>query len=362
MYFGRDVDTGGLSLLESYEIINYVVFSTLLGLLFFIVFYWFGADSSKILIENVLAHSKKERVRSDIFFPTYIVLLTTLIFFAKNYGWHAVSRDGVEGIETSLFAYGKYFFVCMGLMALWCEPLTKKWVIFILLTQIVLMLFDGGRATFFGLVVAYAWILSINGVNLRASQAGYLILFAALLLASRALVLGEGLVEGMVSSLVAEGIFAGYTGLQMGDYVLGGGGYLYGLSYLLDPIIYLLPNGTRGDYLLFITLSVNNYVGKENFGPMGGFFWIAEAIANFGFFGGAIVGSVYGYFLSKLANYRAGKGYYKIFIVAAFGSLLSKYYVANGIKIAIFYLIAAMIIKEVFVGYRFACTTAGRVT
>ncbi|OZB49600.1 MAG: hypothetical protein B7X60_00560 [Polynucleobacter sp. 39-45-136] len=362
MFFGSDVETGGLSLLENYEIINYVVSSTLLGLLFFIFFYWYGTDSKKFVKKQGFVYSKKEYVRKDIFLPTYIALLTILIIFAKNFGWHAVSRDGVVGIETSLFAYGKYFFVCMGLMGLWVEPLSKKWAIFILLTQTFLMLFDGGRATFFGLVVAYAWILSVNGVNLKASQMGYLFLFALILLASRALVLGEGLIDGMVSSVVAEGIFAGYTGLQMGDYVLAGGGYLYGFSYLLDPIIYLLPQGIRENYLLFITLSVNNYIGKENFGPMGGFFWIAEAIANFGFFGGAVIGSVYGYFLSKLENYQTGKGYYKIFIVAAFGSLLSKYYVANGVKIAIFYLIAALIIKKVFVRHRASCGMASLAT
>jgi hypothetical protein len=82
-----------------------------------------------------------------------------------------------EGIATSLFAYGKYLFICMGLLALWYEPLSKKWAGLILITQIIQMLFDGGRTPFFGLVVAYALILSRNGVIPKISHVGYAFLF-----------------------------------------------------------------------------------------------------------------------------------------------------------------------------------------
>ena len=351
MYIGNEIETGGLSLLEDEELIRYVIFSTLVGLLFFVGFYHYGSILSGgdlIDSEDSAEEKKIGGMREGPFALVYIGLLLVLLFFAESYGWHAVSRDGVDGIEASLFAYGKYFFVCMGLFALWCAPTSKKWALFILITQVVLMVFDGGRTTFFGLAVAYAWLLSKNGVNLKMSQAGYLFLFGVLLLATRAFVLGGDLIDGMASSVVAEGIFAGYTALQMGDYILGGGGLLYGLTYLLDPIIYILPKGMREDYLLLATQSISNYVGKENFAPLGGFFWIAETIANFGFFGGAIVGSVYGYALARLENGRGVAGYYRIFVIAAFGALLSKFYLALAVKTAIFYIGAAFIIRYTF--------------
>jgi len=344
MYVGSTIETGGLSLLNNHELIWYVILSTYLGLIFFGIFYLLGANRRSKHYKFI---THKE-VRINIFIPTYLSLLVILLIFAKDWGWHAVSRDKVEGAGASLFAYGKYFFICMGLVALWHKTFSKKWTIFIFLTQLTLMFLDGGRATFFGLVVAYIWILSRKGFNLKASHVGYLVTFGILLLASRAIVLGEGLIDGMMSSLVAEGIFAGYTGLQMAEYIHNGGDVLFGLTYLIDPIIYLLPMGIRENYLLFISLSVNKYSGVEAFGPMGGFFWMAEAIANFGFLGGSIVGSVYGYLLAKLESNNKGEGYYTIFTISAFTSLLSKYYLANGLKIAIFYLGAGFIIKIFF--------------
>jgi len=352
MFIGSLIETGGLSLLEDLEIIHYVMLSTFMGIFFFVAFYYREA-TFRIKYYSCIPELKKVwRINKIIFLPFYTVLLIALIIYAKKYGWHAVSRDGVEGIEPSLFAYGKYFFVCMGLLALWCAPLSKRWVGFILITQTVLMMFDGGRTTFFGIVVAYAWILSRRGLTPRISHVIYVLLFGLLLLATRSLVLESGLVNGMLGSLIAEGIFAGYTGLQMADYVRGGGDLLYGLTYLVDPIIYLLPKGIRDEHL-FIQLSVGNYIGLERFAPLGGFFWIAEAIANFGFLGGAIVGSLYGYFLAKLECDQRNGGYYSIFVIAAIGCLLSKYNFANGIKIMIFYLGAAFLIRLFFVRDQF---------
>lgn len=358
MYIGSNIETGGLSLLEDKELVNYVILNALTGLLFFVIFYKQSSTYKRKLVNRLVENKTNYTLSPPLFLPVYLALLFVLVFFSKSYGWHAVSREGVEGAEASLFAYGKYFYVCMALAALWCNPLSKKWIMFILLTQVALMFFDGGRTTFFGLIVAYAWILSKNGINLKLYQVGYLILFALLLLASRALVLGEGLIDGMVSSLVAEGIFAGYTGLQMADYVRRGGDFLYGITYLFDPIIYLLPKGTRENYLFFFTSSVANYSGQESFGPLGGFFWIAEAITNFGIFGGAIVGSMYGYLLAKLEFGHNGNDFYRMSIIAALGCLLAKYYLANGVKIAIFYLGAAFIIKIVFLKRRYAARPA----
>lgn len=333
-----------LSLSQDQEIIKKLLISAVGGILAFTITYFYGAYKSKEFY-NVITKVSNKKVLIFI----YIIIFFIVSAFASQYGWHASSRDGVGySFATVILAYAKYTFVIIGVFFLVNDPKDKKTVFFILITQLVLMLLDGGRTTFFGLIVAYGWVLSRSGVNFNLKSLLFFILIVFVLLGVRGIAMGTGFFDSVRIGFLAEGVFGGYTALQSIDYVHNyNNTLLLGISYVLDPIIYLLPRVIRDEYLFFGNVT-SSYYGAEKFAPMGGFFWVSESYANFGVVGGVIVGAFYGKMLRVFEEFSNSNIIYSAVFITTVGSILSKVYFANAIKVFVFSMLVAMILKIFF--------------
>ncbi|WP_305058883.1 hypothetical protein [Janthinobacterium sp. SUN137] len=331
-----------LSLLGDKGAINTAVLSSSLALPFFLIGYGYR--------NSVVIHGPQRTLRLahlNGFFLCYLFLWLGLMAFGKDLGWHAISHDNAHGWKTVVFAYAKYCFVAMALLFIYLRKSKPREIFFIFVTQVALMMVDGGRTTFFGFLVAAAWIWHQNGGVVKKKHYIFCALALFAILSARAIVLNQNFADAIVGSVGIEAYFASYTLLQSVSIVDNTRHILYGLTYLLDPFIYLLPSGIRDDHLILL-----KFVGAGNtdelYAPMGGFYYAAEAYANFGVFGPSLVAFFYAllfrYFERQVKYYR----FVGIIFIASFSSIASKVNFANGIKVFLVYLLFTLVFRLFF--------------
>jgi hypothetical protein len=105
----------------------------------------------------------------------------------------------------------------------------------------------------------------------------------------------------MVLPVVVEGGMGDYPSLQsiQGVESMPNPHYTYGTSYILDPLVWLIPQsiGRKGlSPFENWTDSLSNVL-EDKFAPMGGFYYISEAVAAFSYAGPAIVTLIFAGFL-----------------------------------------------------------------
>lgn len=330
-----------LFLLNRSDILFSVFVSSLLGIWSFLFFYL--VKDRKIFFESEYI------VRRILVYPFFIFLFILLVMLGHDYGWHAISLSKETNLYTTLYAYVKYLFIVLSLFMLLNRNLKNKELILIFILNVIVMFVDGARTTFLGLLLGYLFILYKKGVRFSLKTSFLIILGVMLLPAARAIVMSsDNFLSDFISSIVIESTFGGYTSLQ-GVYATQNSNYLFGLSYLLDPIIYLLPKDFRENHLFFNELmNINNLKGDE-FAPLGGFYYIAETYSNFGVFGGAIVGGIFGYILRKLESTDKNLFIIALIFISTFGATFAKQNFANEFKIFFVFLIFSYFIRKIFV-------------
>lgn len=252
-----------LSLLVDKNIIKTAIFSSSLALPFFLFFY---AYRNKIVIQGPERSLRLEHVNGFVF--CYLCLWLVLMAFGKDLGWHAISHDNAQGWKTIVFSYGKYCFIAMALLFMYLRKSRPNEMFFIFLTQVALMMVDGGRTTFFGFLVAAAWIWHQNGGVVKKMHYVFCVMALFAILSARAIVLSQNFADAIVGSVGVEAYFASYTLLQSVSIVDKTHQILYGLTYLLDPFIYLLPSGIRDDHLILLKFAGGGHT-DELYAPMG---------------------------------------------------------------------------------------------
>jgi hypothetical protein len=292
--------------------------------------------------------------RIELYFFCNFFLWFICMYFANKYGWHAFTRS--YSIENSLgytiYAYLKYIYICMGLIFLYANKFQSRFKVGLIISlQIILMIFDGGRTTLFGFIVASYWIYESNHrVNLGKSFF-IVISLISLLVSVRLLVLDDSFFESVIPVIKLESVYGGYSAFQsIAEIDLFHAPLLMGASYLLDPIVYLFPLGIREHYLFFNNFSENfSFNSKEIFAPAGGFFYIAEAYANFGVFGGILIGSFFGILLNLSSKYRNIYPTLIIPYIATFGAIFTKSIFANTFKLFVAYFLIFIILNKIFI-------------
>lgn len=286
------------------------------------------------------------------FWLAYVPLWLLTTALARSYGWHAYSREtaGEGEVTYTVFAYAKYLFNCMGLLYFYAKSFSARGpALFIIASQTLLMLFDGGRTTYFGFMLAVAWLYHQDYRLNTARALTYLSVFGALIVLTRALALSDDSAGDFLGTVVFEGVFGGYTAMQtIAEYVYAKPGLLLGTSYLFDPITYLMPAGLRDNLLFFGQLAGSISSAAEDFAPMGGFYFVAEAYANFGLVGCLLISALFGLALRKVELSRPRWRWLTLAFLATLGSIFTKALFANSVKLFVTYAVFLLLLKFFF--------------
>lgn len=332
-------------LLEEKNYIDLVSLTALLGMVSFSFCYSFRNDNRA---NDSIILSQYYHINTFLTVIVLFFLSIPLILLGPQYGWHAITHERTVEVSaaTTIYAYLRYAFIVLSLLLLSLKFSKKSVVAYVFIINIVVMLFDGARTTFLGLALGYLFILHRSGVRLGL-KSNLLILFLMFMIpTARALALSSDFVSSIIASFAAESTMGGYTSLQ-GVEATKNGGLLFGMSYFLDPIIYLLPRALRDGNLFFFNHVSSNLYGEE-FAPMGGFYYIAEAYSNFSVLGGAVVGGVFAIVLRFAENSRIRGYFFGLVFISTFGATFTKVYFANEIKIFVVFYIFALLWKSLF--------------
>lgn len=228
-------------------------------------------------------------------FPVFLLAC----YLSAHYGWHEYTHMESQESAGPLFtitAYVKYWFVGTYLYYLYKFGLDKgAWIL--LAEHAILVVIDGSRIIFMPVMLLTLYILGAKrkrkGLKTLRVYV-YLFLGLALSILVRALIMGESsLAERMGMSVMIEGGMGAYPSLQVIFAVMHHkvSHFTFGSSYVLDPLIWLFPQGALRDNLSTFHAWVGTIAPalSEDFAPMGGFYYIAESIAAFSYVGPMVI-------------------------------------------------------------------------
>jgi hypothetical protein len=249
---------------------------------------------------------------------------------------------------TSIVFYVKLLFLSLSLFYLANYGLKGFSIVFI--TQILIMIEDGGRTTFFPMFILvislilmkYKLTVPKKIYNKMALNLFFIFLLLTIsVLFSRALIMTnvDNIYIAMLSSLFIEGVMGSYPSLQTLDAIVNHGynSYTYGLSYILDPFLWIYPSATiRDEYAIFEQFKSNiEPILSEKFAPMGGFYFISEANAMFPVLGPILITSVFAFVNIVIERKkRRNKELYFVYF-STVGLLFTKAIFGNIIKLFI---------------------------
>lgn len=232
--------------------------------------------------------------------PLFVI---TCVLCAK-YGWNQQAAAGNPGGIYSLTAYIKDSFVAIYVYFLFRFGLDRwGWVLF--LENAIIMFIDGARTTFFPVAFLTCFIFSAQlprGKRLKVYIIAVLGIVSSI--AARSIILSNhhSVLGKLVVPVSVEGTMGAYGSLQAiyaVEHNANHGHYTYGASYIIDPLALLLPRGKlRDEGQLLLSWENRVYMGIQgDFTPMGGFYYEAEAVAAFSYFGPAIITTIFAFVL-----------------------------------------------------------------
>jgi hypothetical protein len=251
------------------------------------------------------ASPRASRNYLTLVFPFFLVTCA----LCYQYGWHQytfagheVDVDSLGGMFT-VTAYFKFFFVAIYLYYLYRFGLNKgAWIL--LGEHVIVMVVDGSRATFLPILLLTLFILLDRVSNQKMMRRIYLIAIAGIILSigTRALILHSGnFLVDMIIPVTVEGSLGDYSALQtiQGVETLPHPKYTYGASYVIDPLVWLIPKFIGREGLSSFGRWTDDLANvlDEKFAPMGGFYYLSEAIAAYSYAGPAIVTLLFAIFL-----------------------------------------------------------------
>lgn len=272
------------------------------------------------------------------------LFLLTLVLVSK-YGWNSVAQVASEGGSMGgmygITAYVKELMVAAYLYYLYRFGLNKwAWILFF--ANMLVMVIDGARTTGFPIIILTLMIWNGQIEPLKKKRV-YLSLGAGILaiVGTRSLILhNDSLLLNLTVPITVEGDMGSYSTLQSiyaiqhhGDtdlpYTLGG-------SYIVDPILWLLPQGGRSgaaDSFYDKWIHTISALIPDTFAPMGGAYFIAEAVAAFSYMGPFVVAT--GFALLLVLMERNKQRWYCAYLAFAvtIGLLFVKMVFGNAVKL-----------------------------
>lgn len=235
------------------------------------------------------------------------VLLVLPLFFLTcilcgKYGWNQFGTGAEMGTPGGMFtvtAYVKHVFIAIFLYYLYRFGIDRwGWVLFV--ENGIVMFIDGARTTFLPVAVVTCLLYAAQLSRAQRKKVYVLALVGAFAsIGARSIVLSKQatFLENLIAPVAVEGSMGAYSSLQA-IYAIqhhANSGYTYGASYVVDPLVELLPKGDLRDKGQFLTKWEQKIdMGiPDQFAPMGGFYYQAEAIAAFWYLGPPLIASLF---------------------------------------------------------------------
>lgn len=269
----------------------------------------------KVKLEQPVTGTMLNQRRRFVLLLLPLFVITCIL--CEKYGWHRLTFADIDagganlaGGMFTVTAYVKYYFVATFLYYLYRFGVDKyAWLL--LGEHVIVMLIDGGRTTFLPIALLILFMtndLPISKAKLRRLYIGAAI-GVVMSIGARALIIQDNsLLVKMTAPVAIEGTMGPYSSLQSiyAAEVDRNLDYTYGASYVLDPFAWFLPTGTTRNNLSFFQKWVDeiSIVIPDQFSPMGGFYYVSEAVAAFSFYGPALVTTVFGLTLVWIERYK----------------------------------------------------------
>ena len=229
------------------------------------------------------------------------VFLLVCVLCAK-YGWNQFATGAETGTPGGMFtvtAYTKHLFIAIFLYYLYRFGIDRwGWVLFA--ENGIVMFIDGARTTFLPVAIVTCLVYAAQLSRAQRKKVYLLALvgvFASI--GARSIILSKQstVLENLIAPVAVEGSMGAYSSLQTIYAVQHhvNDGYTYGASYLVDPLLDFLPRGELRDNDKFLKRWEHNIdMGiPDEFAPLGGFYYQAEAVAAFGYIGPPLITTLF---------------------------------------------------------------------
>jgi hypothetical protein len=333
---------GLLSLLYDRALVNIqLVLASVSNICFALVFLIFYRDVKFTQLPPLSSN----RVRRNYLLLACLFFLVTCAL-CERYGWHQLLSAGNSaddgqtlGGMFTVAAYFKFFSVAIYLYYLYRFGLDRgAW--FLLGQQAIVMVVDGARTTFLPIFLVTMFIYLDKGIERKRLRAIYILALGGFILSigTRSLILrNESVLQDLVTPVLIEGSMGSYVCLQsiQGVKALPHPPYTLGSTYIIDPIVWLLPQSMgREDLLSFKEWSDKvSPTLNERFAPMGGFYYLSEAVAAYSYVGPAIVTTIFAFSMIWIDRHKNTHRILYLAWMPTVGLLFVKVVFGNGVKI-----------------------------
>lgn len=344
IYFGHYFDYSLLPLLNDSNLVNWHMYisssvNIAIGISYLVFFkkLKYISLSKRIKISSSFKHV--------VYLLVYILIGITLSIFGKRYGWDAVSHHHIHGGFASLYFYVRIMYAAMFIYYFILNDKKIDVIFFMMIVlQGVVTIIDGGRTTIAPTLALIIYFL-IEKHGLQFKYILFILLVLFIVIFTRALIMKGQLWSSMLSSIFIEGAFGSYASLNVLNLILNGTvkSYTYGLSYIVDPLIWSVPFANENWSIFSNFVHVNFPNG--NFTPMGGFYFVAEANAAIPIVGPFLITLIIFSLFAILERRHNKENLFFIAMYVSIGFLFTKVVFGNAIKIFVIYFVSLIIIK-----------------
>ena len=217
-----------------------------------------------------------------------LFLITAVL--CHYYGWHTFAAIGSADettAATSLTAYAKHACVATYLYAIYRFGIGRTtWLLFFAI--MVIMMIDGGRTAFFPVIVVTLMLWQARRHVSILKIALVFLVAVVLLQVIRGIVVGNTGIDLVAGPLFTEGYMGSFSSRQsiIAIQNMSEPPYQFGIGSLETWSKSIYPR-TPGE-----------------FAPLGGYYFIAEAVAHFGYFGPALFAFIFGCVLSYSEQWK----------------------------------------------------------
>ena len=265
----------------------------------------------------------KRRSRQYILacFPLFLITCVLCYFW----GWHvfvqSLSQSGIAlegGGMRSVTAYAKHACIACYLYYLGRYRLDRYSMV-LLAGLLVIVAVDGSRNNIFPVLVLTLMLWQSVKKIPTGKILTIFVICIAVLMGLRGVIIGATGLDTIAGPFVVEGAMAPYSSIQS----------IYAIQHMSSPP-YLYGIGSMGTWEKGITGVI---VGA--FTPIGGFYYIAEAVADFGYYGPVIETFCFGWLLTRSEKWKRQRPLLYFAFISTVGIVFVKSQISNGVKLFI---------------------------
>ncbi len=264
----------------------------------------------------VLPATKRSRRRYII---ACLPLFVTTAILCHFFGWHIFAVPGsvvATGGMASVTAYFKHFCVATFLYYLIRYGI-DRYAILLLSGLAVITAIDGARTDLFPVLVIFLMFWQGHKATSQWKLITFFGIGVVLLVVIRGLLIGTSGIDLVFRPIVAEGILGASSSIQS----------IFAVQHMAQPP-YLFGFGSLDSWIAGIDPWI---IG--DFAPLGGFYYVADGVANFGYFGPILETAAFAWILCKSEKWRQTRPLIYLAFMSSFGLLFTKVHLVNGIKL-----------------------------